>query len=184
MVEQWSSKSYAWVRVLLSLLVHLVKKKKLSNNNNIKIKSFSFKSVKKLYSELLLTSKKRLNSKKPAIPSKLTSLRFTNILANFQNLERFKVSKNNFFSFYFNLNSVFALPLNKFCQSTLNIFIVQGLFYLTRTDIKSLQNTLLSPSLIDYSFVPILGVTKLNLLFSHKLYEYNSLELKQNMNLP
>jgi hypothetical protein len=132
-------------------LVHLVKKKKLSSNHSIKIKSPSFKSLKKLHSELLLASKKRLNIKKLAILNKLTSLRFTNILGNFKNLERYKVSKNNFFSFYFNLSSVLTLPLNKFCQLTLNIFIVQSLFYLTRTGTKSLQNTLLSPGgKLDY----------------------------------
>jgi hypothetical protein len=162
------------------LLVHFSRKERLNDNNDIKMNSLSFKSVRKLYSELLLTSKKRSNSRKLTVFNKPTSLRFTNILGNFKNLERYKTSKNNFFSFYFNLNNTLRLPLNKLYQSTSNMFIVRGLFYLTNTGVKSINNMLLSPSTINYPHVPIFNVTKLNLLFSHTLHKYNLSEPKQN----
>lgn len=73
MVEQRSSKSYAWVRILLSLLVEnkivfFKKKKKLNYENKTKLKKFEkfFKKKKPspssyLISSLIRTSENSLN---------------------------------------------------------------------------------------------------------------------------
>ena len=119
MVEQWSSKPYAWVRFLLSLFISFLLKVKKTKNQILKknITKSNYSKNKKFY----LTNQKLSNQlKKAHIAKRFYNLRYIKALQNSTNIHLKNTNKFvKYISLYTN-NKKFKLDIFLKDKSWLN----------------------------------------------------------------